>query len=401
MRVAYLVTYYPRVSHTFIRREIAALEQQGLTVDRFAIRGAPDAIVDPEDQREAERTRVLLSAPKLELLFAVLAAALLRPLRFLRALRLTFALVRASDRGAIRNFAYLVEACILLGWIKRTDCSHVHAHFGTNSAAAAMLCHELGGPPYSFTVHGPDEFDAVEGLSLRDKIERARFVVAISSFGRSQLWRHCGYAHWAKVQIVRCGLDGAFLDAEPQPIPERPRLVSVGRITAQKGYPLLLEAAKRLAAEGVAFELVLVGDGEMRAELEAQIAQSGLRERVLLIGLADGERVRAELRAARAFVLPSFAEGLPVVIMEALALGRPVISTYVAGIPELVGSDCGWLVPAGSVDPLVDAMRAALTASPAQLGAMGEVGRERVRKQHDVRVESQKLRALLERGPAG
>src|SRR5262245_51451878 len=127
MRVAYLVTYYPRVSHTFIRREIAALEQQGLVVDRFAIRGAPDAIVDPEDQREAERTRVLLSAPRLELLFAVLAAALLRPLRFLRALTLTFALVRASDRGAIRNFAYLVEACILLAWIERTDCSHVHA----------------------------------------------------------------------------------------------------------------------------------------------------------------------------------------------------------------------------------------------------------------------------------
>jgi glycosyltransferase involved in cell wall biosynthesis len=399
MRVAYLVTYYPRVSHTFIRREIAALEEQGIAVDRYAIRGAPDAIVDPDDQREAERTRVLLSAPKLELLAAILFAALGRPVRFLRALRLTIALVRASDRGAIRNFAYLVEACILLRWLARTDCSHVHAHFGTNSAAAAMLCHELGGPPYSFTVHGPDEFDAVVGLSLPEKIERARFVVAISSFGRSQLWRHSRYACWPKVQVVHCGLDGAFLDAEPQPIPEQPRLVSVGRITGQKGYPLLVEAAARLAAEGVVFELVLVGDGELRAELDAQVQRLGLTERVKLIGLADGERVRAELRAARAFVLPSFAEGLPVVVMEALALGRPVITTYVAGIPELVSSECGWLVPAGEVEPLVEAMRAALTAPAAQLAAMGRIGRERVRQRHDVRIESQKLRRLLLDGP--
>jgi glycosyltransferase involved in cell wall biosynthesis len=397
MRVAYLVTYYPRVSHTFIRREIAALEAQGVEVERFALRRAPDAVVDEDDQREAARTRVILDSSPLALLAATLRAALRSPLRFLRAFRLALRLGRASERGVFKNLGYLVEACVLRGWLAESGCAHVHAHFGTNSTAAAMLCHELGGPGYSFTAHGPDEFDSPVGLGLREKIERARFVVAISSFARSQLWRQCSYGHWPKVQVVRCGLDGGFLEAEPVPIADRPRFVSVGRLSGQKGYPLLIEAAARLAAEGRDFELTLVGDGELRGELEALIDRHALRARVTITGLADGERVRAELRAARVFVLPSFAEGLPVVIMEALALGRPVLATTVAGIPELVSPECGWLVPPGSVDALVQAMQTALATPVAELERMGEVGRARVRKQHDVRIEAAKLRGLFER----
>jgi colanic acid/amylovoran biosynthesis glycosyltransferase len=397
MRIAYLITYYPRVSHTFIRREISALEERGFEVARFAVRRAPDAVVDPDDLREVDRTRVLLSSPVA--LLGGLLAALASPVRFARALSLTLELSRLSDRGLLRHLAYLVEAALLRSWLKGWGATHLHAHFGTNSTAVAMLCHELGGPPYSFTVHGPDEFDAAIGLGLRAKIARARFVVAISHFARSQLWRHSEYAHWAKVHIVRCGLDGAFLGAEPEPIPARPRLVSVGRLSAQKGYPLLIEAAARLRAEGLAFELVLVGDGELRAEIEALVDRHDLRGYVTLTGAADGERVRAELSAARAFVLPSFAEGLPVVIMEAFALARPVITTYVAGIPELVSSECGWLIAPGAIDDLTAAMRAALTEDVARLEAMGCLGRERVRKQHDVRVEAGKLAELLEAGP--
>jgi colanic acid/amylovoran biosynthesis glycosyltransferase len=396
MRVAYLVTYYPRVSHTFIRREIAALEAQGLSIERFALRRAPDAIVDPEDQREAARTRVVLDGSALPLLGAVLRSALGSPLRFSRALRLALRMGRASERGVVKNVGYLVEACVLRGWLAESGCEHVHAHFGTNSTAAAMLCHELGGPGYSFTAHGPDEFDSPVGLGLRDKIERARFVVAISSFARSQLWRHCGYAHWPKVQVVRCGLDASFLDAPAAPVAERPRFVSVGRLSGQKGYPLLIEAAARLAAAGRDFELTLVGDGELRGELEALIDRHGLRSRVTITGLADGERVRAELRAARVFVLPSFAEGLPVVIMEALALGRPVLATWVAGIPELISPECGWLVPAGSLDALVQAMEAALATPTAELERMAAVGRARVRQLHDVHGEAARLRVLFE-----
>jgi glycosyltransferase involved in cell wall biosynthesis len=397
MRVGYLVTYYPRVSHTFIRREIAALEAQGVEVERFALRRAPDDVVDDIDLREAERTRVVLDSGAPALAAQLARTLLLRPLRFASALRLALRLGRASDRGVLKHLAYLVEACLLRVWFEQSGCSHVHVHFGTNSTAAAMLCHELGGPGYSFTAHGPDEFDAAYGLGLRDKIARARFVVAISSFGRSQLWRHCDYAHWSKVHVVHCGLDRAYLDAEPTPLPDRPRFVSVGRLSAQKGYPLLIEACAQLAAHGRDFELTLVGDGELRAELEALIDRHDLRARVRITGLADGARVREELRAARVFVLPSFAEGLPVVIMEALALGRPVLATSVAGVPELVSAECGWLVPAGSVDALVQAMERALATPLAELERMGQVGRARVRQQHDVQVEAEKLRALFER----
>lgn len=396
MKIAYLVTYYPRVSHTFIRREIAALERQGVEVLRFGVRRAPEELVDEADKREAARTRILVDAGALSLLAATASCALLRPWRFASALGLTLKLGRRSERGVLRNLAYLAEACLLRAWLHGSGCSHLHAHFGTNSTAVAMLCHVLGGPPYSFTAHGPEEFDKPLMLCLRDKIERARFVVAISSFCRSQLYRQVSYAHWPKVHVVRCGLDHAFLEAVPAPIPQRPVLVTVGRLNEQKGQLLLVEAAARLSAAGVDFELRLVGDGELRGPIEALIAQNALETRVRITGWADSERVRAELNAARVFVLPSFAEGLPVVLMEALALGRPVLATYLAGIPELVAPDCGWLVPAGSVDALVDAMRQALGTPDAELERLGRTGRTRVQAQHDAELEAQKLHALFE-----
>jgi glycosyltransferase involved in cell wall biosynthesis len=191
-------------------------------------------------------------------------------------------------------------------------------------------------------------------------------------------------------------VDELFLAAPPAPITERSRLVCVGRLCEQKGQLLLVEAAARLVKEGRELELVLAGDGELRAPIEAAIARHALQGRVRITGWISNEQVRAEILAARAMVLPSFAEGLPVVLMEALALGRPVISTYVAGIPELVVPErSGWLVPAGDVDALADAMRAALRASPRELEALGLQGAERVRERHDARIEAAKLSALL------
>ena len=187
-----------------------------------------------------------------------------------------------------------------------------------------MLARVLGGPPYSFTVHGPEEFDAPLALGLGEKIARSAFVVAISSFGRSQLYRWVAHSQWPKVEVVHCGLDDAFRSAPAVRAPEAPRLVCVGRLCEQKGQLLLLEAVRRVVAKGGALELVLAGDGEMRAELEAQVVALGLRDHVRITGWIDGTEVREEILAARALVLPSFAEGLPVVIMEAMALRRAV-----------------------------------------------------------------------------
>jgi colanic acid/amylovoran biosynthesis glycosyltransferase len=394
LRIAYLVNQYPKVSHTFVRREIEALERLGAQVARYAVRGWDADLVDDLDRRERERTRYLLRGGVLPLLASLFAVAVSRSARWLAALRLAWRASRA-DRGLARQMAYLAEACVLLRALRRDPVDQLHAHFGTNGAQVAMLCRVLGGPPFSFTVHGPEEFDRVAQLDLPAKAQHANAIVAISSFARSQLWRWCRAADRDKVHVVRCGLDRTFFDMAPTPPAIAPRLLCIGRLNEQKGTFVLIEAARRLAAEGIPFELVLAGDGELRAEVEAAIASHGIERHVRITGWIDGGQVRAELLAARALVLTSFAEGLPVVLMEAMACARPVLATWVAGIPELVrDGEHGWLFPPGDVPAVVAAMRACLQASPAQLEAMGTAGREWVRQRHDVDVEAGRLLAL-------
>jgi glycosyltransferase involved in cell wall biosynthesis len=395
-RVAYLVNHYPKVSHSFIRREIAAIERLGVPVTRIALRGWAGALPDAGDRAERERTRYVLQHGVAGPILSACRLAVSRPVRLLRAARLALSMWRRSDRSLFHHVAYLVEACRIVGWTDEARIDHLHAHFGTNPADVAMLVHELGGPPYSFTVHGPEEFDSPQALGLGEKGRRAAFVVGVSSFGRSQLFRWLPEAHWHRVEVVRCGLDQDFLGAVPTPPVAAPRLVCVGRLCEQKGQLLLLEATRRVLDAGLEVELVLAGDGEMRAEVERHIDALALRASVRVTGWIDGEQVREEILAARALVLPSFAEGLPVVIMEAMALCRPVISTYVAGIPELVrDGENGWLVPAGDVDALAQAMRQCLEAPGEARQRMGVTGRERVLARHDVDREAAKLVVLF------
>ena len=401
MRIVYLTNKYPLLSHSFIRREIAAVEARGVEVVRVSIRDVGEQ-VDPDDIAERQRTHVILR-DKRALLGATVRAALRRPGRWLSALRLAIACGRRCDRGVLRHIVYLAEACALQRLAQRHDAEHVHAHFGTNPAAVAMLCHRLGGPAYSFTVHGPEEFDRPDALSLGVKITHARFVAAVSSFGRSQLMRWCEREHWPRLHVVRCGLGGDYVEPEPEPVPDVPRLVCVGRLCEQKGQLLLVDAAAQVMQDHPELELALIGDGPMRGAIERRIDELGLRCRVWLLGAMSNAEVRRQLCQARAMILPSFAEGLPVVIMEALALGRPVVSTYVAGIPELLeNQQTGWLVPAGDVDALAQAIRQVLTTAPGTLTAMGRAGVERVRRRHDVRREAATLCRLIgHESPAG
>ncbi len=394
--IAYVVPTFPMPSQTFIRREVAALGARGWTIHRFAMRRYGQALAEPADRAEQERTEYILDAGASGLMRAALAEALGRPRRWLSALAAAVRMGRRSERGLARHLAYLAEACYLRRRLAERGAEHLHAHFGTNAAAVAMLCRRLGGPPYSITVHGPEEFDAPRPLDLREKARHADFVVAISHFTRSQLCRWCATEDWPKIHVIRCGLDEVFLAGDRVPVPGRPRLVTVGRLAEQKGQLLLVEAAARLRGRRPDFELVVVGDGPLRGELERAIDRLDLRGHVRITGFLDNPGVRRELEAARALVLPSFAEGLPVVIMEAMALGRPVIATAIAGIPELVEPGrSGWLVPAGAVEPLVEAMAEALAADPAELDRMGRVGAARAAGQHDAAVESGKLAALI------
>ena len=396
MNIAYFVNQYPKVSHSFIRREIQGLESQGFSVQRFALRSCKAELVDPDDKAEVNQTKLILGVGLVGLFWYMVRVAIARPLKFWATLSMAWSLGLSSDRTVPLYIVYLAEACVLLHWLDQGQIEHLHVHFGTNSTTVALFCRQLGGPPYSFTVHGPEEFDRVKGIELTEKINHAAFVVAISSFGRSQLYRWCDYTQWSKIHIVRCGVDEKFLQQGNTPILDTPTLVCVGRLCEQKGQLLLLEATHRLIQEGTLFNLILVGDGDLRPEVETRIKDYRLTKHVTITGWASGAEVQKHLNESRALVLPSFAEGLPVVIMESLALGRPVISTYVAGIPELVTSGvCGWLVTAGSVDDLVVAMRDALTQPVEALQEMGHVGSQRVQDRHNAQTEAKVLAKLF------
>jgi len=398
MRIAYFINQYPAVSHTFIRREINALEKLGVAIVRYALRSSPEELVDPADQSEQKKTQHVLRAGTAEVLRCCITAILSQPIALFEAICLAVKIGWRSDRGILRHLAYVIEATVLASWCRRDSVQHLHAHFGTNSAAIAMLASHLSGIPYSFTAHGPDEFENAPLLSLDEKLSRASFAICVSSFGKSQLMRWSSAENWQKIEVIHCGVDTGFLDAPVQTPPAAPRFVCVGRLTTAKAQLVLVNAVRQLQAKGIICEVVLVGDGPMRNILEDAIRDAQLERQISFTGWATGERVRSEIISARAMVLPSFSENMPVVIMEAMALGRPVISTYIAGIPELVQpGKTGWLVPASDETALAGAMRDALEASAATLEKMGAAGRRHVADAHDTIKEASKLKKLFER----
>jgi colanic acid/amylovoran biosynthesis glycosyltransferase len=394
LKIAYFINHYPKISHTFIRREILALERQGFQVERIALRGWDEVLPDPEDMRERERTHYVLKGGVANLVLSAIGTLLRAPLRFWAALRLAVSLSRESERPLPYHLAYLAEASYLLRWLGRNGARHVHAHFGTNSAEVVLLARVLGGPSYSFTVHGPEEF--MRPMELAEKTRHSAFVVAISSFCRSQLFVRCCAEDWPKMKVIHCGLEPAFYAGAAEEITTAPRLVCVGRLCEAKGQLLLVEAAARVVAAGYPIELVLAGDGPLRGEIEESIRKHSLEKHIRITGWIGSSEVRREILAARALVLPTFAEGLPVVIMEAMALRRPVLTTYVAGIPELVRhGENGWLFPAGSVENLAAAMEDCLARPVEQLQALGAAAFERVVERHSIDIEAGKLAQLF------
>lgn len=394
-QVAYLVNQYPMVSHSFIRREIQALERQGFQIQRVALRGWDAKLVDDDDVLERSRTQYILQNGFIAILGAVARVFVRSPYRFLSSMLLAVRVGWGAQRALPYHLSYLAEACRVLRLMEISGAKHLHAHFGTNSAEIAMLVRALGGPTYSFTVHGQD--DLLFG-GLREKIDRAGFVVAVSSFGRGLLWRRIPCRDWPKINVVHCGLEREFFAMQCGPFPRAARFVCVGRLSAEKGQSILVNAAALLVRRGLDFDLVLAGDGPMRRELEDLVEHYELRGRVRITGWLSSAEVREQILCSQALVLPSFSEGLPVVIMEAMALCRPVIATYVGGIPELVKvNEHGWLVPAGSIEDLADAMADCLATPHERLIEMGKNARHRVIERHSIETEAAKLARLFDR----
>lgn len=396
-KIAYLTNQYPRASDTFIRTEIKYLRTQGLRVDTFAVRRPPaEALVSDEIRREHANTTYLRDASWLALVGVWLVRFVRHPLRMLATLRLSWSTGMPGISGRVRGLMYILEASQLANLLERAKIQHVHNHIGENSATVAMLASELTSIPYSLTIHGPGIFYHPRRWALGDKIQRSRFTAAITHFCRSQCMVFTPLAAWPKILVVRCCVDEAFLSQEAAPIPADRRLLFVGRLCEEKGVPLLVAAAARLKEAGQSFELNVIGDGPLRTEIEQMISQHQLQDCVHLLGFQSSSRVAEELQRSRALVLPSFAEGLPVVIMEALAMGRPVVTTRIAGIPELVNTDCGWLVSAGDLDMLANSLMECLECDTDSLNKMGQVGRQLVLQQHASSTALIPLRSAIE-----
>ncbi|NWG71979.1 MAG: glycosyltransferase [Parvularculaceae bacterium] len=396
MRIAYLVNQYPSVSHSFIRREILALERQGVAIARFSVRRSKTEFLAEEDKEEAAKTRIIVGAGAPALVAAIGRSFIMRPLQSLAALGGALRMGARSEAGLLRHLFYWAEALALADWMGRERLAHVHAHFGTNSATVAMLAARVAGASFSMTVHGPEEFDKPGLIALPEKMKKARFVVAVSRYGASQLRRFVPPTDWSRIQVVPCGVDRAFHEGAPLATPDATRFCSVGRLSAQKGQVTLVEAAAILRRKGVRFSILLVGDGEMRRDIENAARRLGVSDCIEFAGWRTPAEVRRAIESCRAFVLPSYAEGLPVSIMEAFALGRPVISTYVAGVPELVAPGVnGWLAPAGDAEALAAAMAEALALDEAAARRMGAEGRARVLALHDIDLIAVRLKALF------
>jgi colanic acid/amylovoran biosynthesis glycosyltransferase len=399
MRIGYLASHYPAVSHAFVLREVEALRRLGVDIETFSIHRTPAGqLLSEADRRAAATTYAVLPARPFELIDAHRRALATHPLRYLTTLALALRLGAPGLRGRLWALFYFAEAMPMWSACARRGVRHLHAQFADVATDVALLVAHFGGPEWSWSmaVHGPVEFYDVRLNRLAEKVRRARFVVAISDFARSQLMTVAPEASWPAIHVVRCGVEpSAFAPAEPRPAGEPAQLVCVGRLVHLKGQSLLVEAVAELGRRGVDARLTLVGDGPKRAELERLARRLAVTQRVRFAGAVGQDAIADCYRSADVFCLPSMAEGVPVVLMEAMAMARPVVSTRIMGIPELVEDGrTGLLVTPGRLDELVDALQR-LIADPGLRAQLGRAGREKVLREYDVDRSAARLRELF------
>ncbi len=399
--VAYLTGVYPAMSHTFIQREVAGLRALGQEVVTATVRRAPpDTIVGAQQIAEARDTFCILDAARRphRLVLAHLCCALRGPRRWAGALRLAWAIRPPGLRAWLWQMFYFAEAGVLADHLHARGARHIHNHLGDSSGTVALLTAEMAGIPFSYTMHGPTLFQEPAWWRIDEKTARAAFVVAISHFARSQGMLFSDRRHWPRFRIVHCGVDPAAYGRTPRAGFGK-RLVFVGRLASVKGVPLLLEAAARLRAAHPGLHLTVIGEGPERTELEAQARGLGLGDAVAFTGVQSQAEIAARLEDSDILVLPSFAEGVPMVLMEAMASRIPVVATRVGGVQELVeDGESGFVVPPGCVDSLAGALDR-LMGDPDLCRRMGEAGRRKVVAEFDAAAEARWLLELL-RGTA-
>ncbi len=391
MQIAYLMTHYPRVALTFISGEIDAMEQSGLRVLPIAL-NLPDVadLLSPKAfERQRQTSYLKESFGKLGLAFLGFCVA--HPVAMAQILWLAIRSAGWDFRLVIRRLAHVFYACLTARICHSRGIRHLHAHFGQTPATIAWFASELLNRTkrtrthWSFTIHGFQDFvdDADARLDL--KAASADFIVCVSDYTRSQLCRVTDPQYWGRYHVIRCGIDlKDFPFRNSQPNRKVPRIILVARLSPEKGHLILLHALRMLQNDGLDVELQIVGAGSFEAAIRREVALLGLDAKVSLTGELPPSEVSRLLANADIFCLPSFSEGLPVSIMEAMAVGVPVVSTWISGIPELAINDVSALtVPASNAPALAIALRR-ISENPALRAKLAGNARAEVERMHDI-----------------
>lgn len=358
-KIAYLVSEYPAISHAFIYTEIAELRKQGVSVDTFSINLTKNASqLQPLEQAEIESTIYIKAINPIKALFSTVSFLIKHPQRYTKMFMAALSLGKKGLKSFLKGLGYLVESVLLLNELNKRNISHVHNHFGNAAAMVAMISERSGLISYSLSLHGPAIFDSVDSELLEEKIKHAKFIRTISQYCQSQAMKLVPFEYWHKFSIVRCGVDLNHFSCHETNKNEVPVLLCVGRLVSQKAQHILVEASYQLKNQGIEHQLIFVGAGPDLQSLEHLVAQRKLDSVVSFAGAIGQQALIHYYNKADILVLPSFSEGIPVVLMEAMAMKLPVVSTRVAGIPELIESECeGLLVSPSSVGELSDAIQ--------------------------------------------
>ena len=400
MRLAYICSRYPSISHVFILREVLALRRAGVEVDTFTVRRSGDEeLLTQVDRDEAARTHAVVPASPLTLLGSHARALLADPARYAATFRLAAALRGRGPKALLWQVFYFAEAGLVWRECRRRGIKHIHAHHANVASDVALLASHLGGDgwSWSFTMHGSTEFFDVREHRLPQKVELSGFVACVSKHGRSQLMSLIDPKHWEKLHVVHCGIDLSLFEPREEERPARvPEILTVGRVVPVKGQSLLVESIAELARRGVEARLTIVGDGPQLPALRSLADTLGVADRVDFTGAVGQDRIRDYYDRADVFALPSFAEGLPVVLIEAMATGLPVVASRITGIPELVDEGVsGLLVTPGDGDDLTGALERILGEPPSRRAEMGRAGRAKVVAEFDLRRTAAELEGVF------
>ena len=404
MRIAYLSTHYPYVSHTFIQGEIIALEARGHAVTPIALNApSQEDVLSDHDRREQSRALHLKALPAGRIFSVLLGTFIRHPIAMLRSMQTAISLGGTDVRLAAKAVLQLMEGILVWDHCTKAGITRIHSHFGQAPASVALLATRFGNAvghnrwTWSMTIHGWHEFATEDTSQLKRKIHAADLVVCVSDFTRSQLMRLSRPADWSKIKTIRCGVDlrEFRMTADECEKKSEPVVVTTARLSPEKGHVILIGAMAQLRGEGLVLRAVFIGDGPFRNQLTKAAHAAGVDDLIEFAGALPPSAVIDRLSTADAFCLPSFAEGLPVSLMEAMAVGVPVVTTYVAGTPELVVNDVsGWIVPPGNVGRLAEALREATTGDRRR--AMVDGARAAIEHAHDREANIVEFEHLLE-----